>query len=96
MAVTIRNESELETLVREVVLYLDKMIYVQGGDARLEGARRNLLAVRDALHRKEKLTKRQVQGLNESAVVLREVLKDQRMHELLWDIQDFFELNPPP
>jgi hypothetical protein len=95
VAVTIRSESELETLAREVVLYLDKMIYVQGGDAKLEGARRNLVAVRDALHRKEKLTQRQVQALNESAVVLREVLKDQRINDLLWDMQDFFELNPP-
>lgn len=95
MAVTIRNESELETLAREVVLYLDKLIYVQGGDAKLEGARRNLVAVRDTLHRKEKLTQRQVQALNESAVVLREVLKDQRINDLLWDMQDYFELNPP-
>ena len=92
---TIRSESEVEFLVREVVLHLDKMIYMQGGDAKLEGARRNLVAVRDVLHRKEKLTERQVQSLNESAVVLRELLKDQRINDLLWDMQDFFELNPP-
>jgi hypothetical protein len=93
--VGIRSELELETIIREVILQLDKAIYARVSEAQLEAARRMLVSVRDALRRKEPLTERQIKGLNETAATLRDALRDERVNDLMWDVTDYFEFNKP-
>jgi hypothetical protein len=90
--VPIQNVRELETVVREVIIGLDKHIFARVNDDKLEAARRQLIAVRDALKRDKELSERQLQTLNQTTTSLREALNDDRLNDLLWDVTDFLEL----
>lgn len=94
--VPIQNQGELETVIHEVIIQLDKRIHAFGATPKMEGGRRTLVEVRDTLKRKDPLGPLLVQKLNTAAAILRETLKDNRVDDLMWDVTDYIELHMKP
>lgn len=86
----IQSVSEFEAVLGQQLFNIDKIIYERGDPPKLKEARRSMQMVLEAAQDKAKLKSMQ-ERFSAAAEVVRLEIKDDKMHEALWDLIDFLD-----
>jgi hypothetical protein len=87
----ISSPAEFETVLKTVLVRLDRVIHDNARDPALEGARRQLAIVHQTVKAKQPIGPAQARSLAAASATLRARVDDEALGDQLWDLSDFAE-----
>ncbi len=87
----IQNRDELDVVIREVTLKVERILYEGAHRPNLVEANRNLKTLGEYLRKHEKPTAGQVKSMLSATSLFRDQFQDDRLYDLTFDIEDFVQ-----
>jgi hypothetical protein len=88
----IHTNSELEVVLRDIILKVDRTLHERYCTP-LEAAVRDLRMIAHLIKRNEKLTPQHIRALTSASVAVRDNLQSDDVFDRMLDIEDFIEAN---